>query len=68
VLRIDWQTSGAAGGWQVQLSPYAPSKPAKTASANLPDFVLKQFKDETQDAGFDSLGSALLGERGKGAR
>jgi hypothetical protein len=34
----------------------------------LPDFVLKQFKDETQDAGFDSLGSALLGERGKGAR
>jgi hypothetical protein len=34
----------------------------------LPDFVLKQFKDEAQDAGFDSLGSALLGERGKGAR
>ncbi|MEX2149864.1 MAG: LEPR-XLL domain-containing protein [Steroidobacteraceae bacterium] len=60
---IDWQAD-ASGSWRVELSPYAPPKPAKAASPNLAEFDAKPLKSApaSQDTGFDSLGRALLGK------
>jgi hypothetical protein len=60
---IDWQGE-ASGSWRVELSPYAPSKPAKAVSPNLAEFDAKPLKSEpaSQGTGFDSLGRALLGK------
>jgi hypothetical protein len=64
---IDWNSAGF-GSLGVELSPYAPPKPAKYASLNLADFVMKPAKGAAQEAGFDSMGRALLGEQGKSGR
>jgi hypothetical protein len=60
---IDWQGE-ASGSWRVELSPYAPPKPAKAVSPNLAEFDAQPLKSAPapQDAGFDSLGRALLGK------
>jgi hypothetical protein len=59
--RIDWQSE--ASGWNMQLSPYAPKKPARGAEPNFVPFDAKLFKE----TGFDKLGRALLG-KGKPGR
>ena len=60
---IDWQGE-ASGSWRVELSPYAPPKPAKAAAPNLAEFDAQPLKSEpaSQGTGFDSLGRALLGK------
>jgi hypothetical protein len=61
---VDWQAS-SSDGWSVKLSPYASDKPAKGASPNFADFLVKLLskdRGETQSAGYDSLGRALLGK------
>jgi hypothetical protein len=57
---VDWQGS-AGGSWDLQLSPYAPAKPAKAPLPTLAAFDVKPGKAEGQ-AGFDKLGRALLGK------
>jgi hypothetical protein len=66
--RIDWQAP-AGEGWSVQLSPYEPVKPAKSASPAVSDFLVKPSKDRVgaQDPGYDSLGRALLGDKARSA-
>jgi hypothetical protein len=56
--RIEWQT-GEAQPWTVDFSPYA----APESSSNFADYL---FKVATEEAGFDQLGQALLGAKGKG--
>jgi hypothetical protein len=60
---IDWQGE-ASGSWRVELSPYALPKPLQPVTANLAQFEVKPLKGQAsaQDAGFDSLGRALLGK------
>jgi Ca2+-binding RTX toxin-like protein len=55
---VDWQGS-AAGGWGMQLSPYAvPAQPLAADAQNLAEFVTKPLKA----TGFDGLGRALIGK------
>jgi len=61
---VDWQAS-LSDGWNVKLSPYASDRPAKSAQPNFAGFLVKLFnkdRGEAQDAGYDSLGRALLGK------
>jgi hypothetical protein len=64
---IDWQA--AYGAWGVGYSPYTANAPA-TAPGNLPEFLVKLApRSGSGDAPqFDSLGSALLGKRGRVGR
>ncbi|MDH5578919.1 MAG: hypothetical protein OEZ09_10740, partial [Betaproteobacteria bacterium] len=64
---IDWSSAGF-GSLGTDLSPYAPLKSAKYAASNLADFAVKFDKVKGQEARFDSLGRALLGEKGKSTR
>jgi len=66
---IDWQAP-YGDSWGVRLSPYA-SKPAKGGGSNVSDFLVKPFQGSTSvgaSKGYDSLGNALLGDRGKVSR
>jgi Ca2+-binding RTX toxin-like protein len=64
---IDWQ--GAYGAWGVGYSPYTANS-AASAPGNLPEFLVKLApRSGAGDAPqFDSLGSALLGKRGRAGR
>jgi hypothetical protein len=66
---IDWQAP-YGDSWSVRLSPYA-SKPAKSTASNVSDFLVKLFHGRSSgqaSQGYDSLGSALLGDKGKASR
>jgi len=66
---IDWQTP-YGDSWGVRLSPFA-SKPAKSGVSNVSDFLVKLFQDRISgqaSQGYDSLGNALLGDKGKASR
>ena len=62
---IDWQ-SAASDGWSISFSPYDTGRPAKNASSIAPFDVslLAKKAPDKQVAEFDSMGRALLGERG----
>jgi Ca2+-binding RTX toxin-like protein len=67
-VTVDWQAN-SGDGWNVKLSPYAPDKPAQSASPNFAGFLVKLFnkdRGEAHGGGYDSLGRALLGkDRGR---
>lgn len=66
---IDWQAP-YGDSWGVRLSPYA-SKPAKSTASNVSDFLVKLFQGRSSgqaSQGYDSLGSVLLGDKGKASR
>jgi hypothetical protein len=63
---IDWQAR-YGDNWGVRLSPYA-SKPSKSTASNVSDFLMKLVQGDTSvgaSQSYDSLGSALLGGKGK---
>ena len=64
---LDWQ--GVAEGWGSSYAPIGGTKP-KESAANFADYLVKlsSASAKGQAAGFDSLGSALLGKRGKAGR
>jgi hypothetical protein len=64
-VAIDWQGQ-AMDSWSSKLSPYAPAKDAK-AAVNFADYLVRPAKAlDKGETGFDSLGKALLGAKGKG--
>ncbi len=61
---IDWQAPGV-GNLGVQLTPYALPERAKSPWPNFANFVMKWVKGApAQEAGFDNIGRALLGDKG----
>jgi hypothetical protein len=67
---VDWQAQ-AGEGWGVSYTPYGSDKAAKGKAGNFADYLVKLAGGAEQRAaagGFDSLGSALLGKRGRAGR
>ena len=61
---IDWQAE-SDGGWEVKLSPYDTVKP--TDGSGIAPFDLDLLAKQTsqkQGAEFDSMGRALMGDKG----